>query len=62
MAANSDPDSSTDRGSGYLTSTPFTSASKPDVAEMFKKMGDKLGWFQYNNLETAFKTVSICIR
>lgn len=58
MAGKRDPDTPTDKEPNHMTSTPFSSDSKPDVAEMFKKMGDKLGWFQYNNLETAYKTVS----
>lgn len=58
MAEKKDPDTPTDTEPEYRTSTPFSSDSKPNVAEMFKKMGDKLGWFQYNNLETAYKTVS----
>eukprot|EP00105_Crassostrea_gigas_P013351 XP_011429648.1 PREDICTED: acidic repeat-containing protein [Crassostrea gigas] len=58
MAGKRDPDTPTDTEPKHMTSTPFSSDSKPDVAEMFKKMGDKLGWFQYNNLETAYKTLS----
>lgn len=58
MAGKRDPDTPTDTEPKHMTSTPFSSDSKPDVAEMFKKIGEKLGWFQYNNLETAYKTVS----
>ena len=31
--------------------------SSKDVNEMFKKMGEKLGWFQHKDLETALKSV-----
>ena len=29
-----------------------------NVDDLFKKMGSKLGWFQYSDLNTAMKTVS----
>jgi hypothetical protein len=63
MAAEEGPDTLTDTESvpTPLTSTPYDSNTKPNVAEMFKRMGDKLGWFQYGDLETARKIVCIYI-
>ncbi|XP_061185055.1 uncharacterized protein LOC133193096 [Saccostrea echinata] len=58
MAEETAPDTPTDTESVRFTSTPLSCDSKPNVAEMFKKMGDQLGWFQYNNLETALRTLS----
>ncbi|XP_060074998.1 uncharacterized protein LOC132554701 [Ylistrum balloti] len=37
---------------------PNQSQSKPDVSQLFQKLGDKLGWFQYNNIDTAIETLS----
>lgn len=61
MAAEEGPDTPTDTQSvpTQLTSTPHDGDSKPNVAEMFKRMGDKLGWFQFDDLETARKIVCI---
>lgn len=39
-----------------VSSTP--APDKPDVSQLFQKLGDKLGWFQYNNLDTAIETLS----
>ncbi|XP_033743369.1 uncharacterized protein LOC117329510 isoform X2 [Pecten maximus] len=43
------------------TSTPApasTTHNKPDVSQLFQKLGDKLGWFQYNNIDAAIETLS----
>ncbi|XP_062566615.1 germ cell nuclear acidic protein-like [Saccostrea cucullata] len=58
MSEETAPDTPTETESVQCTSTPLSCDPKANVAEMFKKMGDQLGWFKYNNLETALKTLS----
>ena len=33
-------------------------SGESDVSEMFHRMGEKLGWFQHKDLDTALKAVS----
>ena len=33
-------------------------SGESDVSEMFHRMGEKLGWFQHKDLDTALKSVS----
>ncbi|KAK3100554.1 hypothetical protein FSP39_021685 [Pinctada imbricata] len=42
--------------SSHASSTPYNAGFKPDVAELFQKMGKKLGWFQYDDINSAIRS------
>jgi hypothetical protein len=40
-----------------MCSTPLEPDGKQHVSDLFKKMGSKLGWFEYKDLDSALNSV-----